>query len=79
MAVIRWMPEKSCFCNRVGEVVTLEVEIIYPSDVMPDMLERVLAHRCSHASQCMLFQRPTCVWSGGLPEFDPFEEGQQKE
>lgn len=78
MAVKVWQPEKICFCDRVGKEVALEVEMVYPSDIMPDMVERVMAHRCSHASECTWFEKPACIWSGSHPTYDPFEEKETK-
>lgn len=74
MAVRVWQTEKVCFCDRVGKEVALEVEMIYPSDVMPDMVERVMAHRCSMASQCTWFEKPACIWAGNNPDYDPLSE-----
>jgi hypothetical protein len=74
MARVVWEVVKAAHCDRVGELVTLEVRRVYPADVLPDQPPRVLAHRCSRALQCNQMDRPTCRWAGTLPGYDPFAE-----
>jgi hypothetical protein len=72
MAVKTWQPIRVCFCNHAGREVALEVEVVYPAEWLPDQAPRVLAHRCSNGIQCNLDDRPSCVWAGTNPAFDPF-------
>ena len=74
MSVRTWQPVKVCFCQHAGEDVALEAEVVYPAEILPDQAPRVLAHRCSHATLCNLDGRPSCVWAGTNPAFDPFVE-----
>jgi hypothetical protein len=74
VAVKTWQPIKTCFCQHVQKVVSLEAELIYPSEWLPDQLPRVYAHRCSNCVECNLDGRPSCVWAGTNPAFDPFAE-----
>lgn len=74
MAVRTWQPIKIRFCDHAGAEVALEVEVVYPAEFLPDESPRVIAHRCSHAIDCNLDGRPSCVWAGTNPVFDPFRE-----
>ena len=74
MAVKMWQPIKFRYCGHAEDTVALEAELIYPADYLPDPLPRVSSHRCSHAMQCNLFNKPTCMWAGSNPTFDPFIE-----
>jgi hypothetical protein len=48
--------------------------MIFPADQLPDQPPQVVAHRCSHALRCNLDERPSCIWAGTNPAFDPFAE-----
>ena len=72
MAVQLWQELRQQHCDRIGEVVALECRLVYPADVLPDQPPRVLAHRCSKGMECNADDRPTCMWAGTLPGFDPF-------
>lgn len=74
MAVITWQPIKIYFCQHVQKDVALEAELIYPAEYLPEQLPRVHAHRCSNGVTCNLDGRPSCVWAGTNPVFDPFAE-----
>jgi hypothetical protein len=74
MAVRTWQTIKVRYCHHVGEQVGLETQVVYPSEWMPEQAPRVLAHRCSRAIDCNLDNRPSCVWAGTNPSFDPFAE-----
>jgi len=63
---------KVCFCEHAGEDVALETEVVYPAEFLPDQSPRILAHRCSHSLYCNQLSRPTCIWAGTNPDFDPF-------
>jgi len=73
MALKNWESIKVQYCQHVSDEVALEVQVVYPADIMPDQPPRVLAHRCSHALICNLKDRPICVWAGTNPAYDPFE------
>jgi hypothetical protein len=72
MAVKTWQPIKFCYCEHVDQEVALEAEVIYPAEWLPEQAPRVTAHRCSHAMTCNQDGRPSCIWSGTNPAFDPF-------
>ena len=74
MAVRKWEVIKVRYCSHVDSNVALEAQTVYPADVLPDQAPRVLAHRCSKSIQCMLMNKPSCMWSGSNPVFDPFIE-----
>jgi hypothetical protein len=74
MAVKTWQPVKIRFCHHAGQEVALEAEMVYPAEWMPFQKPRILAHRCSHAMVCNLDGRPSCVWAGTNPTYDPFVE-----
>ncbi len=66
-----WEPLRRAFCDRVGEQVVFEAEVIFPAEILPDQPPRVLGHRCSLGLTCNQFDRPSCVWSGTQPGYDP--------
>lgn len=70
MAEKAWQVNRVFYCDRVQQVVTIETELIYPADILPDQ-PRVVARRCSNAKECNLYEKPTCVWSGTNPNFEP--------
>ena len=74
MSVKTWEPIKPCFCHHINQQVTLEAELVYPPEWLPDQSPRVLAHRCSNGLACNLDGRPSCLWAGTNPAIDPFSE-----
>ena len=76
MATKTWQVVKVRYCDHVGKEVALEAELIFPSEILPDQQPRVNAHRCSYAFNCNLDDRPSCVWAGTNPTFDPFTESE---
>lgn len=74
MAEEQWNVIKVCYCDHVNEEVGLEARVIYPAEWLPEQPPRVVAHRCSHGLQCNREGRPSCVWAGTNPAFDPFAE-----
>jgi hypothetical protein len=72
MAMITWETIKVQYCHHVSNEVSLEVQLVYPGDIMPDQPPRVLAHRCSRGIDCNFIDRPICVWAGTNPTYDPF-------
>ncbi|MBN2147408.1 MAG: hypothetical protein JW726_08465 [Anaerolineales bacterium] len=79
MAEKVWETIKVQYCHHVKEQVGLEAELVYPADFLPDQGPRVLSHRCSHAFACNLDGRPSCIWAGTNPAFDPFREEPEKQ
>ena len=73
MAIKTWQPIKTRYCNHASCEVALEVETVYPAEHLPDLLPRVLGHRCSKSMDCILYQKATCVWAGTNPGYDPFK------
>jgi hypothetical protein len=74
MAFRTWQPIKICYCQHAGEEVALEADMVFPAEWLPEQQPRILAHRCSHAMECNMDERPSCVWAGTNPVFDPFSE-----
>lgn len=74
MAVKNWEPVKIRYCDHAGKEVALEIEAVYPADILPDQPPRVMAHRCSHGYLCSLYKQAACVWAGTNPDYDPFLE-----
>jgi hypothetical protein len=74
MAVKTWQTIKIKYCHHAGVEVGLEAEIVYPSEWLPDQAPRIQAHRCSHGLACNLDGRPSCIWAGTNPAYDPFIE-----
>lgn len=68
-----WETQKVQYCQHVNEQVSLQVQVVYPADFLPDQPGRILARRCSHGSACNLDNKPSCVWAGTNPSFDPFK------
>jgi hypothetical protein len=77
MAKRVWQEIKVQNCEHAGGEVSLEAEVLYPDDQMPDTPPRVIAHRCSHGLQCGLMKEASCVWAGTNPTYDPFTEKQK--
>ena len=72
-----WQTIKVQHCAHVGKEVSLEAEILYPADHMPEQGgPRVVAHRCSRGLECGLMEEAACVWAGTNPAYDPFSEKQ---
>ncbi len=74
MAEKDWKILKVRYCNHAGKEVSLDAEVVYPAEWMPDQPPRVISHRCSNAIRCRLFNRGACLWSGANPTYDPFLE-----
>lgn len=74
MAVTTWQAIKVQYCHHVKSEVELQAQTVYPAEWLPDQPPRILAHRCSHAFACNLDGRPSCVWAGTNPSYDPFLE-----
>lgn len=71
MALRTWHTIKARYCHHAGAQVGLEAEVVYPAEWLPDQPPRTLAHRCTHGITCNLEARPTCLWSGTNPTYDP--------
>lgn len=74
MAHKTWQTIKIRFCDHVNQDVTLESEVVFPAEWLPEQPPRVLAHRCSRAIACNLDNRASCMWAGTNPAYDPFNE-----
>ncbi|MDP1545587.1 MAG: hypothetical protein Q8L87_06155 [Anaerolineales bacterium] len=70
MAEKIWQVEKIKFCERVGEEVSIENEVAYPAEYLPDQPPRILARRCSHALECNMLEKPACNLCGTNPDLD---------
>ncbi len=74
MAVQTWQTIKVRFCSHANAEVALQAQVIYPAEFLPDQPPQVKAHRCSHGLNCNLDARPSCIWAGTNPTFDPYRE-----
>lgn len=74
MVAKEWQVVKRRYCTRAQCAVALEAEAVYPAEWMPEQPPHLGAHRCSNGMECMLEDKPACVWSGGNPAYDPFLE-----
>jgi hypothetical protein len=72
MAEKTWEVISIRYCDHIHEQVGLEAEIVYPADHLPDLEERILAHRCTRSLSCNLEDRGSCTWAGTNPAIDPF-------
>jgi hypothetical protein len=61
MATKIWEVEKIYICEYTGREVAYEAEVVYPADHLPDS-PRVVAHRCSHAKECNMGDKPNCAY-----------------
>ncbi len=73
MAYRQWEAIRTAYCHRLGQMVALEAEVVYPAEFLPDQPPRVLAHRCSEGVNCNLEERGACLWAGTNPLLDPFQ------
>jgi len=69
-----WETIKVCYCQHANQDVGLQVELVYPAEWLPEQAPRILARRCSQGMACNLDGRPSCIWAGTNPAFDPFTE-----
>ncbi|NLG99714.1 MAG: hypothetical protein GX491_20350 [Chloroflexi bacterium] len=74
MATKVWQAIKIQYCQHAGREVSLEAEVLYPEEHLPDMGPRVVAHRCSCGLECACSSQAACVWAGTNPNYDPFME-----
>jgi hypothetical protein len=75
MATRIWQTVKICYCHHIAQEVSLEAEVVYPAEWLPDIEPaRVLGHRCSNGAKCNLEERYSCMWAGTNPVMDPFLE-----
>jgi hypothetical protein len=72
MACVTWKSIKVQHCERVDDDVALQARVVYPASFLPEQPPRILAHRCSKGLECNQIDKPTCLWAGTLPGFDPF-------
>ncbi|MCL4269320.1 MAG: hypothetical protein KJZ72_07235 [Anaerolineales bacterium] len=70
MAEKVWQIEKVKYCEHVEQEVAIENEVVYPADQLPDQPPRVIAHRCSHALECNMIEKPACSLCGTNPDLN---------
>lgn len=75
MAYKTWKVIEVRYCDRAGEEVSLDTQVVYPAEWLPEQPPRVQAHRCSRALSCNLFNKPACSWSATNPGYDPYGGG----
>jgi hypothetical protein len=71
MAEKKWYVSKVLYCEHVGHEIALETQVVLPSDYLPELKPRVIAHRCSNALECNAINKPACVWCGTNPNYRP--------
>lgn len=74
MAEKKWESLQTCYCEHVNMDVSLDVEVVYPTDYLDNEAPRLGAHRCSNGLFCNQFNQGACIWSGTNPEVDPFKD-----
>ena len=74
MIIRSWDTIKVIYCHHADAEVGLQADAVYPPEWLPDQPPRLLGHRCSHASECNLLGKPSCIWAGTNPTYDPFLE-----
>jgi hypothetical protein len=77
MATKVWESIQVRYCEHVSDEVSLDAQVVYPAEWMPDQPPQVVSHRCSHAFACNLDNRPSCIWAGTNPAYDPFKESEK--
>ena len=68
----QWQVEEVRYCEHVEHEVDLEVEVVYPTDYLPDQ-PRVIAHRCSNALECNQLDKMVCAYCFTNPVQKPSE------
>ncbi|GAB4581896.1 MAG: hypothetical protein Fur0022_46480 [Anaerolineales bacterium] len=74
MATKKWETMQTIYCNRIQKEVALEGMVVYPPENLPDHAPQIIGHRCSEGVVCNLLEKPTCLWAGTNPMYDPFWE-----
>lgn len=72
MAVKAWEQVKTIYCERANAEATLEFEVVYPSEPLPDQPPHIVGRRCSLALDCAAHGNSNCCWTGANPIYDPF-------
>ena len=62
MAQKQWQVERVHYCEQMGQEVELEVQVVYPTDLLPDQPPHVLAHRCLKALECNQIDHVVCAY-----------------
>lgn len=68
MAQKKWQVEKVHYCEHVEQEVELEVQVVFPADILPDQPPHVTAHRCSKALECNQLDKMVCAYCFTNPE-----------
>jgi hypothetical protein len=71
MAQKKWKVSKVRYCEHVGQEVALEVEVVYPAEILPDQPPHVTAHRCSKALECNKLDKMVCAYCFTNPQQNP--------
>jgi len=79
VATRTWQTVQRRYCDHVNCEVYLDAEIVLPAEHLPEQAARIIGHRCSHAAGCNLDDRPSCIWAGTNPNYDPFLEEAEEE
>jgi len=66
-----WQVEKVHYCEHVGELVNLEVQVVHPPETMPHRPPHVIAHRCSKALECNQINKMVCAYCFTNPDVKP--------
>ncbi len=72
MSVKRWETRKTIYCKQAQAQASLEVQVVYAAEHLPDQPPRVLGHRCSKSLDCVFCGPARCYWTGENPAYDPF-------
>ena len=71
MAQKKWQVSKVRYCEHMAHDVSLEVQVIYPAEQLPDQPPQVVAHRCSKALECNQHNKMVCAYCFTNPDLKP--------
>lgn len=71
MAQKKWQTSKIRYCEHAGREITLDTQVVFPPEHLPDQPPRILAHRCSNGLECNLIEKMVCAYCGTNPDYKP--------
>ena len=71
MAQKKWQISNVRYCEHVAQEITLETQVVYPPEHLPDQPPRILARRCSNGLECNQIEKMVCAYCGTNPDIRP--------
>jgi len=71
MAQKVWQVSMVRYCEHVGREISLETQVVFPPEHLPDQPPRILAHRCSSGIECNAIEKMACAYCGTHPNHKP--------